>query len=113
MFAEDRGELGEERNLADGGARLGWDAVRRYAAAAARELVTHVDEADGEVDVVPGQPEHFGEPHAGVRAGEEQWAIPARTGGEQVSELRLAEDALVRPERVRPLIPLEPVEGGA
>ena len=55
VLAEHRGELGEERDLADGGARLRWDTVRRHAAAAARELVTNVDDAGGEVDVDPAQ----------------------------------------------------------
>ena len=70
MLTENGGELGEERDLPDRGARLGWDPARRDAAAAARELVANVDDAGGEVDVVPAQPEHLGEAHARVRAGE-------------------------------------------
>jgi hypothetical protein len=51
VLAEDRGELGEERDLPDGRARLRRDAVRRDTAAAARELVMNVDDGGGEVDV--------------------------------------------------------------
>jgi hypothetical protein len=76
VLTENRCELGEERDLTDGGARLRWDAVRRHTAAATRELVTDVDDAGSEVDVVPAEPEHLGEAHAGVRAGEEQRPIP-------------------------------------
>ncbi len=111
VLAQHRGELGEERDLADGGARLRWDAVRRDAAAAARELVPNVDDASVEVDVVPAQSEYLGEPHARVRPGEEQRPIPVRTGGEESGELGLGEDALVGAQRMRPLVALEAVEG--
>jgi hypothetical protein len=70
VLAEDGGELGEEGDLADGGARLRWDAVRRDAAAAARELVADVDDAGGEVDVVPGEAEHLRQTHTRIRPGE-------------------------------------------
>jgi hypothetical protein len=87
VLAQNRGELGEERDLADGRARLRWDPVRRDTAAAARQLVTNVDDAGGEVDVVPGQCEDFGETHTGVGAGREQRPVAARTGGKQSHEL--------------------------
>ena len=51
-LSKNGGELGEERNLAERSSRLGWDPVRRDAAAAARELVADVDDAGGEVVVV-------------------------------------------------------------
>ena len=54
--------------------------------------------------------EHFGEPHPGVRAGDEQRPIAARAGGEESSELCLGEDALVGAQRMRPLVALEPME---
>ena len=63
VLAENRGELGEKRDLADGGARLWLDAVRGDATAAARELAD-VDDAGDEVDVGPAQAQHLGEPHA-------------------------------------------------
>jgi len=66
VVTENRGELGEKRDLTDGGARLRRDPVRRYASAAARELMTHVKDAGGEIDVVPAEPEHLGEAHARV-----------------------------------------------
>jgi hypothetical protein len=50
VLTEHRGELGEKRDLAGGGARLGRDAVRRQAAAATRELMPNVHDAGGEVD---------------------------------------------------------------
>jgi hypothetical protein len=87
VVTENRGELGQERDLPDGGPRLRWDPVRWHAAAAARELVADVDDAGGEVDVVPAEPEHLGEPHARVRPGEEQRSIAARAGCKETSEL--------------------------
>jgi hypothetical protein len=95
VLAEDGGELGEKWDFADGGARLRWDAVRGDAAAAARKLVTDVDDAGGEVDVVPAEREHLGEAHARVHAGEEQRLIPPRARGEEACELCAGEDALV------------------
>jgi hypothetical protein len=71
VLAQDCGELGEERDLSNRRARLRRDPVRRHAAAAARKLVMHVNHAGGEVDVLPAQPEHLGEAHAHVGAGEE------------------------------------------
>ena len=84
--------------------------MRRDAAAAARELVADVDDAGGEVDVVPAEREHFGEAHAGVRPGEKQRLVSARAGGEKTSELGLGEDALIGAQRTRPLVPLKPME---
>jgi hypothetical protein len=110
VLAEDGGELGEERDLADGGARLRWDAVRRDAATAARELVADVDDAGGEVDVVPGEAEHLGQAHTRIRPGEEQRSVAGRAGGEETSELVLGEDALIGAQRMRPLVPLKPME---
>jgi hypothetical protein len=91
-------------------ARLGWDPVRRDAAAAPRKLVADVDDAAGEVDVVPAEAEYFREPHACVRAGDEQRPVSARAGGEEPGELRAGEDALLGAERVWPLVALKPVE---
>ena len=110
MLAQNRGELGEERDLADGGARLGCDAVRRRAAAAPGELMADVDDAGGEVDVVPAEAEYFREPHACVGAGDEQRPVSARAGSEETSEFCAGEDALLRAERVWPLVALKPVE---
>jgi hypothetical protein len=50
-------------------------------------LVTDADDAAGEIDVVPGHPEHFGEPHIGVDAGEEQRSISLWASGEKACEL--------------------------
>ncbi len=115
VLAENRCELGEERYLTDGGACLGWDAVRRHAAAATRELVANVNDGGGEVDVVPAQPEHLGESHARVRPCDEQRPISPRTGREKSAEFCLgaggangvplllsppvAEGVVIRPER--------------
>src|SRR5262249_43738325 len=52
----------------------------------------------------------FGEPHPGVRAGDEQRLVSARAGGEESSELCAGEGALVGAEWVRSLVALEPVE---
>lgn len=84
--AQHRCELGEERDLAYGRARLRGDAMGRNAAAAARELVAHANDAGGEVDVAPAQREHLGEAHAGVRAGEKKWPVSVRTGGEETGQ---------------------------
>jgi hypothetical protein len=111
VLAENRGELGEERDLSDGGARLWWDAVRWHAAAATCELVSDVNDAGGEVDVLPAQAQHLGEPHARVRARDEQRPIVTWTGGEESRELCAGEDALIGAQRVRSLVALEPVEG--
>jgi hypothetical protein len=73
--------------------------------------MTNVYDAGGEIDVVPAQPEHLGKAHARVRPSEKQRPIPARTGGEEASEIRRGKDALVGAERVRPLVTLKPVEG--
>jgi hypothetical protein len=59
VLTEHRGELGERRDLAGGGARLGRDPVRGHAAAATPELMPNVNDAGGEVDVVPAEPEHL------------------------------------------------------
>jgi hypothetical protein len=56
VLPENRGELGEEGDLADRGARLRRDAVWRHSVTATREVVAHVDDAGGEVDVVPLSP---------------------------------------------------------
>ena len=82
----------------------------RDAAAAARELVTNVNDAGGEVDVVPAETEHLREAHTCVDTGGEQWPIAPRRGREQSRELCLGEDALVGAERMRPLVALQPVE---
>jgi hypothetical protein len=111
VLTENGGELGEERDLPPGGARLRRDPVRRHAAAATCELMADVDDAGGEVDVVPAEAEHLGEPHARVRAGEKQRPISPWTGGEESDEFFLREDALVGTKRMRSLIALEPVEG--
>ena len=111
VLTENRGELGEERDLPDRGARLWWDPVRRQAATATRELMTNVNDAGREIDVVPAQPEHLGEAHTRIRPREKQRLIPPRAGGEETGELCLGEDALVGAERMRSLVTLEPVEG--
>jgi hypothetical protein len=110
VVAEDRSELGEEGDLADGGARLRRDPMRRDAAAAACELVANVHDTGGEVDVLPAQPEHLRQAHARIGAGEKQRPIPARTSSKEPGELCACEDALVGAQRMRPLVPLEPVE---
>jgi len=110
VLTENGGKLGEKRDLPDGGARLRRDTVRRHAAAAARELMANANDGSRKVDVVPAEREHFGEPHARVRPGEEQRSVAAGAGGEKLGELRRGKDALVGPERVRPLVALEPVE---
>ena len=111
VLAQHRCELGEERDLARRRARLRRDAVGSYAAAAACELVAHVDDAGGEVDVAPAQGEHLGEAHAGVGAGEKERPVATRTGGEETDEFGAGEDTLLGAQRVRPLVALEPVEG--
>lgn len=111
VLAENGGELGKERDFADRGARLREDAVGRDATPPGRELITDVNHTCGEVDVVPGEAEHFGEPQAGVCACEEQWPAAARAGGKETNELCAGEDTVVRAQRVRPLVALEPVEG--
>lgn len=92
----DLGQVGEvarriaaRRNLADGGARLRCDAMWRDAAAAARELVTNVNDAAGEVDVVPAETEHLREAYTRVGAGDEQRPEAPRTSGEKPGELFL------------------------
>jgi len=110
VLPENRGELGEERDLAHRGSRLRWDAVWRHSVAASRELVAHVDDPGGEVNVVPAQPQHFGEPHPGVRAGDEQRPVSARTSGEESNELCAGQDALVGAQWMRSFVALEPVE---
>jgi hypothetical protein len=95
VSTENRGELGEERDLADGRSCLRWDAVRWHAAATACELVTNMDDAAGEVHVVPAQPEQLREPHTRVGAGHEQRSISVRAGGEEANELLLREHALL------------------
>ena len=45
--------------------------------------------------LVPGEAEHFGEPQAGVCAGEEQRPVAGWAGGEEAGELCPGEDALV------------------
>jgi hypothetical protein len=72
VLAENRGELGKERDLADRRARLRGDSVRRDAAAAAREQMANVHDAGGEVHVVPAEAEHLGEAHARERPREKQ-----------------------------------------
>ena len=111
VLTENGGELGEEGDLTDGGARLGWDPVWRDTTAAARKLMADVDDAGREVDVRPAQPEHLGEAHPRVCPGEKQRPISARASGEETDELPRGEDALVRAKWVRPLVALEPVEG--
>jgi hypothetical protein len=111
VVPENRGELGKERDLADGGAGLRWDTARWGAAAAAPELVANVDDAGGEVDVVPAQPEHLGEPHACERPREKERPVPAGACGEKSGELCLGKDALIGSQRMRALVVLEPVEG--
>jgi hypothetical protein len=86
VVPENRGELGEERDLPDGGARLRRDAVRRDAAAAACELVMNVDDAGGEVDVTPAEREHLGETHARERPREKQRPVSAGASGEKSGE---------------------------
>jgi hypothetical protein len=110
VLTENRGQLGEKQDLPYGGARLRRDPVRRDAAAAARKLMTNAYNAGDEVDVLPTQPEHLGEAHAGVRGGEKQRPIPARASSKESRELGAGEDALVGAERMRPLVALEPVE---
>ena len=95
VLTENGGELGEKRNLANGSARLRRDPVRRHPAAAPRKLMTNVNDAGNEVDVLPAQPEHFRETHTRVRAGEKQRPIPARTSSKEPGELCAGEDTLV------------------
>lgn len=110
VLPKHRGELGEKRDLPHGRTCLRRDAVGRYAAAAARELVANADDSGVEVEVLPAQPEHLGEAHARVCPGEKQRPIAARAGREQPGELRRSEDALAGAERMRPLVALQPVE---
>jgi hypothetical protein len=58
--------------------------------------MTDVNHACGEVDVVPGEAEHFGEPQAGVCACEEQWPVAARAGGKETSKFCAGEDVRTR-----------------
>jgi len=111
VLTQNHGELGEERDLSDRGARLWRDPVRRHAATATRELVANVNHASGEIDVVPAQPEHLREAHACIRPREKQRPIPAGAGGKETGEFCLGEHALVRAEWMRSLVALEPVEG--
>jgi len=85
--------------------------VRRDATPPACELMADVNDAGGEVNVVPAEAEHLGEPHACVGAGEEQRPVSSRASGEEPGELRLREDALVGAQGMRPLVALEPLEG--
>jgi hypothetical protein len=59
VVAEDCGELSEQRDLADGGARLRRDPVRRHAAATTRELMADTDHASDEVHVLPRERGHL------------------------------------------------------
>lgn len=110
VVAEHRGELGEEGDLAYRRTCLRGDSVRWHAAAATRELVANVHDAGDEVDVGPAQPEYLGEAHARVHAGKKQRPIPVRAGEKEPGEFCAREDALLGAQRMRPLVPLEPVE---
>jgi hypothetical protein len=72
--------------------------------------MTNVNDAGGEVDVLPAQPEYLREAHTRVRPGEKQRPIPARTSSKEPGELRAGEDTLVGAERMWSLVALEPVE---
>jgi hypothetical protein len=111
VLAENRGELGKERDLADRRARLRGDSVRRDAAAGARELMANVHDAGGEVDVIPAEREHLGEAHARERPREKQRPVSARASGEKSGEFWLGEDALIGSQWMRALVALEAVEG--
>jgi hypothetical protein len=54
-----------------------------------------VDEAFGEVDVVPGEAEEVGEAEAGVEGGGEEGAVAGEGGVEQARDLVVVEDALL------------------
>ena len=107
MAPQDGSKLREEREIAHGGAGLRRHPARRPAAPAARELVADVDHPSGEVDVIPAQAEHLGEPHARVGAGRKQRPVADGARREQASELGLTEHAQARRRGMRALIPLQ------
>jgi hypothetical protein len=107
VVAEDHGELGEERDLADRRACLRRYAARRDAIAAARELMSNADHSGREVDVLPAEREQFRETHPREAPGQEERPVAARARREEPGELRSCEDALVGADRMRPLVPLE------
>ncbi len=86
-------------------------APRRRAAVGSRELRTHVDDAGGEVDVVPYEAEHLGDPQAGVEHGRDHQPVAWRAERQQPLDLRAAEHALAATLRPRALVVLEPLDG--
>ena len=107
VLAQDRRELGEEGDLANGRACLRRYPARRDAFTAAGKLMSNPDHPGGEVDILPAEREQFGEPHPRERPRQEERPIAARAGGEESGELRSCEDALVGADRMRPLVPLK------
>ena len=87
VVAQDRSELGDERDLTDGGAGLRRDPLRGDAAAAAVELVADVDDAGGEVDFAPAEREELREPHPGPDRGCQERSVADRRRLEQPGEL--------------------------
>jgi hypothetical protein len=111
VCAEQARELGDERNVAHRGGRLGRDALGGGAAVGARELRAHVDHAGREVDVVPDQAEQLGDAQAGVEHGRQHQPIAGRAYAEQALDLRATEHALAPPLRPWALVGLEQLDG--
>jgi hypothetical protein len=70
-----------------------------------------VDDAGGEVDVVPYEAEHLGDPQAGVEHGRDHQPVAWRAERQQPLDLRAAEHALAATLGPRALVVLEPLDG--
>ncbi len=63
-----------------------------------------------EVDVVPDEPEHLGDPQAGVEHGRDHQPLARRAGCEQALDLGAAEHPLAAPLWPGALVVLEPLD---
>ncbi len=108
MLAQHGCELGEERNLTHGGARLRRDSPGRHPTAPTSELIADMDDPRAEVDVVPVQRRDLGEAHSGRDRRRKECSIARRRRAQQPGQLHSAENALVGEPRMRPLIRMEP-----
>jgi hypothetical protein len=76
----------------------------------ARQLRAHVDDASVEVDVVPDEAEHLGDPQARVEHGRDHEPLAGRADREQALYLGAAEHPLATTLGPRALVVFEPLD---
>jgi hypothetical protein len=67
-----------------------------------------VDHAAREVDVIPDEPQQFGDPHAAVDRRREQGPVARQGGAQEPPDLVASQDALAPANGMWPLVGLEP-----